>query len=118
MDTSSKRYYERLTQDNAALLLVDHQIGFFTGIRDLEIAQLKHNVVGLAKAAQVLGVPIIATTTSRRQPLGADDSRIGRRSFRNRHYRPLDGERVGRTSHRQGRQNNRSEEADYPRRLD
>src|SRR5437773_10942147 len=65
MDTSSKRYYERLTQDNAALLLVDHQIGLFTGIRDIDVAQLKHNVVGLAKAAKVLGLPIIATTTSR-----------------------------------------------------
>ena len=65
MDTSSKRYYERLTQDNAALLLVDHQIGLFTGIRDIDVAQLKHNVVGLAKAAKVLSLPIIATTTSR-----------------------------------------------------
>ena len=34
MDTSSKRYYERLTRNNAALLLVDHQIGLFTGIRE------------------------------------------------------------------------------------
>ena len=58
MDTSSKRYYERLTRNNAALLLVDHQIGLFTGIRDIDVAQLKNNVVGLAKAAQVLGVPI------------------------------------------------------------
>ena len=65
MDTSSKRYYERLTQDNAALLLVDHQIGLFTGVRDIDVAQLKHNVVGLAKAAKVLGLPIIATTSSR-----------------------------------------------------
>src|SRR3989442_702516 len=49
------RFYDRLTADNAALLLVDHQLGLFTGIRDIDIAQLKHNVVGLAKAAKVLG---------------------------------------------------------------
>ena len=65
METMSKRYHERLTQDNAALLLVDHQIGLYTGVRDIDLAQLKHNVVGLAKAAKVLGLPIIATTTSR-----------------------------------------------------
>ncbi|MFK8043509.1 isochorismatase family protein [Congregibacter sp.] len=53
-----------LTTDNAALLLVDHQVGLMTGIRDYSIAELKHNVVGLAKAADALGLPIITTTTS------------------------------------------------------
>ena len=55
---------EPLTQDNAALVLVDHQVGLMTGIRDFSVAELKHNVVGLAKAAQALGLPIVATTTS------------------------------------------------------
>ncbi|NKE59980.1 isochorismatase family protein [Lentzea sp. PSKA42] len=58
------RFLDMLTRENAVLLLVDHQIGLFTGVRDIETAQLKHNVVGLAKAAEVLGVPIVATTTS------------------------------------------------------
>lgn len=53
-----------LTRDNAALVLVDHQVGLMTGIRDYSIAELKHNVVGLAKAAKILGLPIVATTTS------------------------------------------------------
>lgn len=55
---------EPLTQDNAALVLVDHQVGLMTGIRDYTVAELKHNVVGLAKAARVLGLPIVTTTTS------------------------------------------------------
>ena len=55
---------EPLTRDNAALVLVDHQVGLMTGVRDYSIAELKHNVVGLAKAAQALGLPIVATTTS------------------------------------------------------
>src|SRR2546426_11372146 len=59
------RFYDRLTADNAALLLVDHQLGLFTGIRDIDIAPLMHNVVGLAKSAKVLGIPTIVTTTSR-----------------------------------------------------
>src|SRR5579863_4213372 len=60
----TKKFSERLTPENAALLLIDHQVGLFTGVRDIPVAELKHNVVALAKAARVLGVPIIATATS------------------------------------------------------
>src|SRR6266404_959656 len=60
----TKRHQERLAPDNAALLLIDHQVGLFTGVRDIPVAELKHNVVGLAKAFKVLGVPIITTATS------------------------------------------------------
>ncbi|MCI5106933.1 MAG: isochorismatase family protein [Pseudomonadales bacterium] len=55
---------EALTTENAALVLVDHQVGLMTGIRDYSIAELKHNVVGLARAARALGIPIVTTTTS------------------------------------------------------
>src|SRR5438128_10407569 len=58
------RYQERLTSNNAALLLIDHQVGLFTGVRDIPIGELKHNVVALAKAARVLRVPVIVTATS------------------------------------------------------
>src|SRR6266568_570117 len=60
----TNRYAERLTPENAALLLIDHQVGLFTGVRDIPVAELKHNVVALAKAVKVLGVPIIVTATS------------------------------------------------------
>ena len=49
----TKKDHERLTPDNAALLLVDHQVGLFTGVRDIPLAELTHHVVGLAKAARV-----------------------------------------------------------------
>lgn len=55
---------EPLSADNAAVVFVDNQVGLMTGIRDYSIADLKHNVVGLAKAAHALGLPIVATTTS------------------------------------------------------
>ena len=58
------KYSEHLTPENAALLLIDHQVGLFTGVRDIPVAELKHNVVALAKAAKVLGVPIVVTATS------------------------------------------------------
>jgi nicotinamidase-related amidase len=54
----------RLTRDNAVLLLVDHQIGLYTGIRDTDVLHLKHNIVGLTRAMLALKVPVIVTTTS------------------------------------------------------
>jgi nicotinamidase-related amidase len=59
------RPYEPLTSENAALVLVDHQVGLISGVRDMPIRDLKHNVVGLAKAAKVLKLPIVITTTAR-----------------------------------------------------
>src|SRR6201996_5835157 len=61
----TNRGYDPLTPDNAAVVLIDHQIGLMTGVRDISIGELKHNVVALAKAAKGLGLPIIATTTAR-----------------------------------------------------
>jgi len=57
--------YEPLTADNAALVLVDHQVGLMTGVRDYSTGELKHNVVALATAAKALQLPIIVTTTAR-----------------------------------------------------
>ena len=59
-----RTFYEQLTADNAAVLLVDHQVGLFSGVVDFDVHTLKHNVVALAKAANVLGVPTIMTATA------------------------------------------------------
>jgi nicotinamidase-related amidase len=59
------RPYEPLTSENAALVLVDHQVGLMTGVRDYSTGELKHNVVALAKSARALQLPIILTTTAR-----------------------------------------------------
>jgi nicotinamidase-related amidase len=63
--SNATRIYEPLTSENAALVLVDHQVGLMSGVRDYSIAELKHNVVGLAKAAKALKLPIVVTTTAR-----------------------------------------------------
>ena len=63
--TTQVRPYEPLTSDNAALVLVDHQVGLMTGVRDYSTGELKHNVVALAKAAMALKLPIVVTTTAR-----------------------------------------------------
>ncbi len=61
----TNRSYEPLTTENAAVVLVDHQVGLMTGVRDISIGELKHNVVGLAKAAKALKLPIVVTSTAR-----------------------------------------------------
>jgi nicotinamidase-related amidase len=63
MNSTSQRS-ERLTRDNALLLLVDHQIGLYTGVRDIDVLQLKHNVIGLTRAMLALKVPVVVTTTT------------------------------------------------------
>src|SRR6266446_64635 len=65
MMTNQTKPYEALTSENAALVLVDHQVGLMTGVRDYSTGELKHNVVALAKAAKALKLPIVMTTTSR-----------------------------------------------------
>jgi nicotinamidase-related amidase len=63
--TNQARPYEPLTSENAALILVDHQVGLMTGVRDYSTGELKHNVVALAKAAKALNLPIVVATTAR-----------------------------------------------------
>jgi hypothetical protein len=43
------KFHEFLTAENAAVLLVDHQVGLYSGVRDIGLRDLKHNVVSLAK---------------------------------------------------------------------
>ncbi|NTF46549.1 isochorismatase family protein [Rhizobium rhizogenes] len=68
--TDTIRPYEPLTSENTALVLVDHQLGLMTGVRDYSTGELKHNVVALAKAAKVLKLPIVITTTARNSMWG------------------------------------------------
>jgi nicotinamidase-related amidase len=63
--TNRIRPYDPLTSENAALVLIDHQVGLMTGVRDYSTGELKHNVIALAKAAKALKLPIVVTTTAR-----------------------------------------------------
>ena len=62
--TQSSRAYERLTPASAVLLLVDHQAGLLAGIRDLAPDEVRHNIVAFARAARVLRVPVVLTSTA------------------------------------------------------
>ncbi len=56
---------ERITRNNSAICLIDHQLGLLVGVHDITVAELKHNVVALAKAAKILGIPTIVSTTAK-----------------------------------------------------
>ncbi|MFH8386795.1 isochorismatase family protein [Kitasatospora sp. NPDC018058] len=58
------KFLEPITRENAAVVLVDHQVGLLSGVRDIPLGELKHNVVALARAATVLGIPLVVTTTA------------------------------------------------------
>jgi nicotinamidase-related amidase len=53
----------KLGRDNAAVLLVDHQVGLVVGSRYPDPETRCRNSLGLVRAAQILGVPLVATTT-------------------------------------------------------
>ncbi|HEV2917099.1 MAG TPA: isochorismatase family protein [Candidatus Babeliales bacterium] len=57
------KMYESITSENSVLVIIDHQIGLYTGVRDISILELKHNIIGLVKTSKVFRIPIIVTTT-------------------------------------------------------
>jgi len=61
---SANKFTESLTRENAAVVFVDHQVGLYSGVRDMPLRELKHNVVALAKAARVFKLPLVVTTTA------------------------------------------------------
>jgi len=54
---------DALTPENAALLLIDHQVGLMQLVRDMVPEEFKNNVVGLAKTAKIFNLPVILTTS-------------------------------------------------------
>ena len=51
-----------LTPDNCVLMLIDHQPFQFAGLRSHDTQTIINNVVGLAKAAKIFGVPTLLST--------------------------------------------------------
>lgn len=63
MTETSNSFLAMLSRQTTVLLLTDHQVGLYTGVRDIAVGDLKHNVVALARAARILGVPVVMTAT-------------------------------------------------------
>ena len=62
--------YIRLDKDNAAVLLVDHQTGLLSLVRDIDPDKFKNNVLALAAAAKYFNLPTILTTSFEKGPNG------------------------------------------------
>lgn len=57
--------YDKPTPANTIALLVDHQIGLLAGMRDTSsLAELRSNVVGLARVAKALAIPTLITSSN------------------------------------------------------
>ncbi|RXV58466.1 hydrolase [Roseovarius sp. A46] len=62
--------YKRLNKDDAAVLLVDHQAGLLSLVRDIDPDKFKNNVLALADAAKYFRLPTILTTSFEDGPNG------------------------------------------------
>lgn len=62
--------YTRLDKNNAAVLLVDHQSGLMSLVRDISPDQFKNNVLALADLAKYFNLPTILTTSFESGPNG------------------------------------------------
>jgi nicotinamidase-related amidase len=62
--------YSRLDKNNAAVLLVDHQAGLLSLVRDIEPDTFKNNVLALADLAVYFKLPTILTTSFEDGPNG------------------------------------------------
>ncbi|WP_028391200.1 isochorismate family cysteine hydrolase YcaC [Bacillus cihuensis] len=63
--------YSRISKDNAAVILVDHQTGLISGlVRDYGVDEFKNNVLALAKTAKFFNLPVILSTSFENGPNG------------------------------------------------
>jgi nicotinamidase-related amidase len=62
--------YIRLDKDNATVLLVDHQAGLLSLVRDIDPDKFKNNVLALADLAKYFKLPTILTTSFEDGPNG------------------------------------------------
>lgn len=53
----------RFTAKNALLVLIDYQEGTISWVNSASPSELKRNVILLARAAEILGLPVILTTS-------------------------------------------------------
>ena len=62
--------YKRLDKNNAAVLLVDHQAGLLSLVRDIDPDKFKNNVLATAALAKYFKLPTVLTTSFENGPNG------------------------------------------------
>ena len=105
----------RFTRDNTAVLLIDHQVGLFTGVRDIDVNELKHNVVGLGACRADPRIAHRGRDHCARQHVGPHHPRTQAGARRCRHPRPFDRQRMGRRAFRRPSQGDQARPPDHRR---
>jgi nicotinamidase-related amidase len=59
-----------LDTSDTAILLLDHQAGLFQTVKDIDVAELRRNVVMLVKLATLLKIPVITSASEPGGPNG------------------------------------------------
>jgi len=67
---STKFSYNRLSRDEAALLLIDHQSGLISLVQDFSPGEFKNNVLAVAASGAYFNLPTILTTSFENGPNG------------------------------------------------
>ncbi|WP_336777420.1 isochorismatase family protein [Pantoea sp. USHLN256] len=55
--------FEKFTADNAAMLLIDHQVGTMGWAKSMPFEELKRNALMLAKSTAILKMPVVLTSS-------------------------------------------------------
>ncbi|MBC8065095.1 MAG: isochorismatase family protein [Chlorobia bacterium] len=63
-------FHDRLTADNSAMVLIDHQTGTMLGVQDIRLDQFLSNVKALAKTAKIHNLPTVITASYAEGPNG------------------------------------------------
>jgi len=58
------------TPANTALLLIDHQVGTMQLIKNIDVAQARRMTLALARAATILGIPTVLTSSQEERAQG------------------------------------------------
>lgn len=66
----NNKLFERITPENSALVLIDHQVGILSTIKTIEPDILKSNVLALVKLAKTYNIPVVLTTNRSTGPNG------------------------------------------------
>ena len=66
----NKYFAERLTPENSALLLIDHQTGLALGVKTMNPETFRNNVIAIAKVGKLFDLPTILTTSADFGPNG------------------------------------------------
>ncbi|PVI01306.1 Isochorismatase hydrolase [Periconia macrospinosa] len=62
--------WERISRNDSALLVVDHQIGLYQLVRDFDAVIFKQNLLAHAEIGKLFNLPVVMTTSAQTGPNG------------------------------------------------